>query len=147
MAEIGFYHLTRTDIAGALAPLLGRTLQAGERALVVCPDEAMVASLDSKLWLSPNPGWLPHGTAATPHPEWQPVFLTQSGENPAGAQFLFIVGGAAAELAGYKRVFDLFDGNDEAEVLAARQRWREAKAQGHGLTYWRQGEAGWEKAG
>jgi len=147
MAEVGFYHLTRTDLAGALVPLLGRTLQAGERAVVVCPDAAMVAALDSKLWQSQNLDWLPHGTAATPHPEWQPVYLTETEENPAGAGFLFRLGGAAANPALFKRVFDLFDGNDEAAVLAARQRWRAAKADGHVLAYWRQSEAGWEKAG
>jgi len=66
--------------------------------------------------------------------------------NPAGAGFLFRIGGAAAAVGAYKRVFDLFDGNDEAQVLAARARWREGKEAGHGLTYWRQGEQGWEKA-
>jgi DNA polymerase-3 subunit chi len=143
MAEIGFYHLTRTDVAAALPALLARTLSAGERAVVVCPDAARVAALDAALWLAE---WLPHGTQAVPYPEWQPIFLTVEDVNPAGAGFLFRVGGAAAAEASYKRVFDLFDGNDEAQVLAARARWREAKEAGHALTYWRQGEAGWEKA-
>jgi DNA polymerase III subunit chi len=147
MAEIGFYHLTRTDIAAALPPLLGRSLQADERAVVVCLDAVRVKALDAALWLSANPDWLPHGTNATPHPEWQPIFLTHEDVNPAGAGFLFLIGGAAADVAPYKRVFDLFDGNDEEAVLAARARWRAAKAAGHGLTYWKQSEAGWEKAG
>jgi DNA polymerase-3 subunit chi len=147
MAEIGFYHLTRTDLFGALPPLLGRTLAAGERALVKCLDAGTVAALDTKLWLSANPDWLPHGTKTTPHPEWQPVYLTDGDENPASAAFLFTLGGAVAELAAFRRVFDLFDGNDEAAVVAARGRWRAAKEAGHRLTYWKQGEAGWERAG
>ncbi|NNM55909.1 DNA polymerase III subunit chi [Acidocella sp.] len=147
MAEAGFYHLTRTDMAAALPALLGRTLAAGERAVVVCKDAAQLAALDVALWHAHQPDWLPHGTKATPHPEWQPVFLTIEDENPAGAGFLFRLGGAAAEMAPYKRVFDLFDGNDEDEVAAARARWRAAKAAGHTLTYWKQGEGGWEKAG
>ncbi len=147
MAQAGFYHLTRTDMAAALPALLGRTLAAGERAVVVCKDSAQLAALDVALWHAHQPDWLPHGTKATPHPQWQPVFLTIEDENPAGAAFLFRLGGAAAELAPYKRVFDLFDGNDEDEVAAARARWRVAKAAGHSLTYWKQGEGGWEKAG
>jgi DNA polymerase-3 subunit chi len=146
MAEIGFYHLTRMDAASALPPLLGRTLALGERAVVLCPDAARVAALDAALWLSQNPDWLPHGTKATPHPQWQPIFIAQEDVNPNQAGFLFRIGGAAAEMAPYKRVFDLFDGNDEAEVLAARARWREAKAAGHTLTYWKQGAQGWEKS-
>jgi DNA polymerase-3 subunit chi len=147
MAEVGFYHLTRMDIAAALPALLGRTLAAGERAVVVCKDAGQMAALDAGLWHAHQPDWLPHGTQATPHPQWQPVYLTVEDENPAGAGFLFRLGGAVAEMAPYKRVFDLFDGNDEAAVVAARERWREAKAAGHTLAYWKQSEAGWEKAG
>jgi DNA polymerase-3 subunit chi len=61
---------------------------------------------------------------------------------------LFLLEGAkSADLAGFLRVFDLFDGNDSGAVAAARGRWAAAKAGGHLLTYWRQGEAGWEKVG
>lgn len=147
MAEIGFYHLTRTDVAAALPALLGRTLAAGEAAVVRAGTAAHVAALDAALWLCAKPDWLPHGTAATPHPEWQPIYLTEAEENPAGANFLFLVDGAAAEMVSFTRVFDLFDGNDDAAVAAARARWTLAKAAGHGVTYWRQGAAGWEKAG
>jgi DNA polymerase-3 subunit chi len=38
MSEIGFYHLTRSTLEQALPQLLGRTLAAGERAVVLCPD-------------------------------------------------------------------------------------------------------------
>jgi DNA polymerase-3 subunit chi len=148
MAEIGFYHLTRTDFFAALPALLGRTLGLNERALVVCADVAQLQQLDAALWQSQSPGWLPHGTAATSHPEWQPIFLSLDGTaNPAGANFLFRIGGAVADAADFKRVFDLFDGNDEEAVLAARARWREAKAAGHSLTYWKQEDTGWVKAG
>jgi DNA polymerase-3 subunit chi len=147
MAEIGFYHLTRTDFAATLPPLLGRTLQLGERAVIICPDASRLKSLDAALWTAPHPDWLPHGTPETPHPEWQPIYLTLEDTNPSGANFLFLIAGAAANPAPYKRVFDLFDGNDETQLTAARTRWRDAKAAGHTIAYWKQGENGWEKAG
>ncbi len=148
MAEIGFYHLTRTDISAALPPLLGRTLAAGEKALVLCADAAQLQKLDAALWQCPWPDWLPHGTQTTPHPAWQPIYLTlDAAQNPGRAQFLFRLGGAAADLAEFKRIFDLFDGQDEAQVLAARERWRDAKAALHGVTYWKQEDQGWVKAG
>ncbi len=146
MTEIGFYHLTRTDIMAALPALLGRTLSAGERALVLCPDEGMVTKLDTALWLVPTPDWLPHGTAASAYPQWQPVLLTSDGLNPNGASYAFVVGGAVVDAPAFKRVFDLFDGTDEAAVTAARARWLAHKQGGYMLTYWKQGDAGWEKA-
>jgi DNA polymerase-3 subunit chi len=144
VSQVGFYHLTHTDVYGALPALLGRTLASGEKAVVVCPDEIVLKALDEGLW---GVEWLPHGTMATPHPEWQPVFLTLGEDNPAGAKFLFRVNGAGGQTDGFVRVFDLFDGNDEAAVMAARGRWRVEKAAGHELAYWKQEETGWVKAG
>jgi DNA polymerase-3 subunit chi len=147
VADIGFYHLTRTSLLAALPPLLGRTLAAGEKALILCAAEQL-AAIDEALWLAPNPDWLPHGTAAMPHPEWQPIFITDVEMNPAAARFLFLTSGAApSDFAAYARVFDLFDGRDETEVSAARSRWKLAKDGGHNLRYWKQGNAGWEEAG
>ncbi len=146
MTDIGFYHLTRTPLLAALPPLLGRTLAAGEKALILCSG-AQIAAIDEALWLSQNPDWLPHGTAAMPHAEWQPIFITDVEINPAGARFLFLTSGAApVDFAAYVRVFDLFDGNDAAQLGAARGRWKLAKDGGHNLTYWKQGDAGWEKS-
>ncbi|WP_019015717.1 DNA polymerase III subunit chi [Elioraea tepidiphila] len=146
MAEIGFYHLTRTSLDVALPKLLGRVLATGGRAVVKTASEDRVAALDTALWLCPDPDWLPHGTRATGEADLQPIWLTTDDEAPNGARHLFLVEGAeSARLAAFERVFDLFDGRDEDAVAAARQRWAAAKAAGHTLTYWRQTERGWEK--
>ena len=150
MAEIGFYHLTRSGADQALPPLLGRTLAAGQRAVVLCGTEARVEALDAALWACAEPDWLPHGTARTGHAELQPIWLTAEDLPPEGApngaRYLFLLDGAeSAGLVRFDRVFDLFDGRDEAAVLAARRRWTAAKAAGHALTYWQQGERGWAK--
>ena len=146
MTEIAFYHLTRTGPEDALPRLLGRTLETGERAVVRCAGAERLAALDTALWLCPEPAWLPHGTPATGEAELQPIWLTTDDEAPNGARFLFLVDGAeSARLDGFARVFDLFDGNDAAQVERARERWRGAKAAGHGLSYWQQTARGWEK--
>ncbi|HEY1934754.1 MAG TPA: DNA polymerase III subunit chi [Acetobacteraceae bacterium] len=145
MTEMGFYHLTRSDLRQALPQLLSRTLAFGKRALVLCPDAEAIAALDQSLWQADDP-WLPHGTAADDDPELQPIWLATDDTAPNSAQFLFLVNGAAtARLDAFDRVFDLFDGNDEAAVAAARERWTAGKAAGHALTYWQQGPRGWEK--
>ncbi len=161
--EIGFYHLTRSTAEQALPLLLGRTLDLGKRALVRVGDEARVASLDEALWRAPEPVWLPHGTARLGHPELQPVWIEsaspmdrpqgdrppgEASPAPNGASFLFLLDGVEAiSGAPFERVFDLFDGADEAAVGAARRRWAGLKEAGHRLTYWRQEIKGWHKAG
>jgi DNA polymerase III subunit chi len=144
MTDVGFYHLTRTGADKALPQLLNRTLAAGQRALVRCASPDRVTAMDAALWDSPD--FLPHGTASDGDAEIQPIWLTTDADNPNGAKFLFLLDGATSgDLSRFDRVFDLFDGNDEAQVQAARDRWRAAKAAGHSLTYWQQGERGWEK--
>lgn len=146
MAEIGFYHLTRTGPDEALPKLLARTLAAPERAVVICGSDERVAALDASLWLAAEADWLPHGTVLSGHADLQPIWLTTADEAPNGARFLFLIDGArSARLAEFTRVFDLFDGRDPEAVAAARLRWGEAKAAGHALTYWQQGPQGWEK--
>ncbi len=126
--------------------MLGRTLKAGHRAVVLLGSAARVAELDAALWACADPDWLPHGTAATGDADLQPIWLTEADEAPNGARYAFLMDGVQSDaLAGFERVFDLFDGRDEAAVAAARLRWSAAKAAGHGLTYWQQGVRGWEK--
>ena len=146
MAEIGFYHLTRTPMEAALPKLLGRVLSQGGRAVVRVGTPERLAALDTSLWLSADPDWLPHGTPLTGNADLQPIWLTTEDEAPNAARFLFLVDGAnTARTPEYDRVFDLFDGQDDTAVAAARARWSAAKAAGHALAYWQQGERGWEK--
>jgi DNA polymerase-3 subunit chi len=105
-----------------------------------------VAALDKSLWEAPEPDWLPHGTPRDGDPDLQPVWLAADDTAPNNARFLFLVEGAVSpRLAEFDRVFDLFDGNDPEAIAAARDRWRAAKDGGHTLTYWQQGQRGWEQ--
>lgn len=149
MTEIGFYHLTVTPLDRALPKLLERTLQARERAVVLAASEERVQALNGLLWAYDDRSWLPHGSARDGYAADQPIWLACGEENPNGARFLFLTDGAeCSDLASWARVFDLFDGHDDAAVTAARRRWKTARDAGHDLTYWRQTErGGWEKAG
>ena len=144
MTEVGFYHLTRTTLTEALPRLLARTLAVGQNALVVGSDEAGLEAISTALWTQEV--WLPHGTAADGDADLQPIWLSTQADPANDARYLFLVQGASTEsLERFERVFDLFDGRDEAAVAAARQRWKAAKAAGHSLTYWQQTPRGWER--
>ena len=146
MAEIGFYHLLLTPLERALPRLLERARAGGYRIVVRAGSSERVEQLNALLWTYDEASFLAHGARRDGNPARQPIWLTERDENPNGATLLMLVDGAeAADLAGFERCADMFDGNDEAAVEAARERWRRAKEAGHALTYWQQTEAGWEK--
>lgn len=147
MTELLFYHLTRRRLEQVLPELLEKTLQRGWRAVVKGGSEERIDALNGTLWTYSRASFLPHGTKADGFADRQPIYLTTEDERPNGAQVLFLVDGAdTADAASYERVCDLFDGNDEEAVAAARLRWKRAKDAGHTLTYWQQGETGgWVK--
>ncbi len=146
--EFSFYHLQRTSLEQALPKLLELTLERGMRAIVLADTAERVERLNEVLWTYDHGSFLPHGSAEDGQGERQPIYLTTQEENPNGGQLLFLTGGGTPEFAqSFERVVDLFDGNDDAAVEAARVRWKQAKAAGHEVTYWKQSDAGrWEKA-
>jgi DNA polymerase III subunit chi len=146
VAEIGFYHLLSTPLERALPRLLERARAQDYRIVVRAASSERIEHLNALLWTYDEASFLAHGSARDGNPASQPIWLTDGEENPNGATMLVLVDGvAAADLATFARCLDLFDGNDEAAVEAARDRWRRAKAAGHTLTYWQQTAAGWEK--
>ncbi len=145
--DVLFYHLERQSLEAVLPPLLEKCLERGWRAVVQVRDAERRDALDAHLWTFRDDSFLPHGTPVSGHPERQPVLLTTGADNPNGAVVRFLADGATiADTDGYLRIVHLFDGADAEAVAAARERWREAKAAGHAVTYWRQSPAGrWEK--
>jgi DNA polymerase III subunit chi len=146
MAEIGFYHLLTTPLERALPRLLERASGLGHRIVIRAASPERVEHLNALLWTYDDASFLPHGSGRDGNPAAQPIWLSDRAENPNGATILFLVDGVEAEdMAAFARCIDMFDGNDEAAVEAARGRWRHAQTAGHALTYWQQTASGWEK--
>jgi DNA polymerase-3 subunit chi len=144
--EVWFYHLERTQLDQALPELLEKTLAKGWKAVVRAASSDRIEHLDGWLWSWRDDAFLPHGVDDEPHRERQPILLTTGMDNPNGAQALFVIDAAeTGPLDGYERCIQLFDGRDEDAVAEARRRWKAFKTQGLPISYWRQGERGWEK--
>jgi DNA polymerase-3 subunit chi len=144
--EVWFYHLERTALDQALPELLEKTLAKGWRALVRTPLAERVEHLDGWLWSYREDSFLPHGVAGEPQAARQPVLITTAEEGANGAQAVFLLDGAEpGDLAPYERCLILFDGRDAAATGAARATWKTLKGRGLPVSYWKQGERGWEK--
>jgi DNA polymerase-3 subunit chi len=147
MTQIGFYHLLRMPLEHALPKLLEKAVAAGMRAVVMAGSTERVNHLNGLLWTYDAGSWLPHGSAADGDAALQPIWLTEADENPNGATILVLCDGAQSrKVAEFSRCLDLFDGNDETAVAAARERWKTWKAEGHELVYYQQTDrGGWEE--
>ena len=143
MAEVRFYHLTRTALDRALPQMLEKTLERGQRAVVRAASEERVEALAASLWTYHDRSFLPHGSLKDGNADRQPVWLTTEEAVPNGAEVLFLTDGSEArDLARFSLCAILFDGSDEDAVAAARGQWTTLKSAGHAVTYWQQDDAG-----
>jgi DNA polymerase-3 subunit chi len=153
MTETLFYHLERRGLDEALPGLVEKTLERGWRALIRVDTAERADALDTRLWTF-NDGFLPHAQAGDGEAARQPVLITMEEGNPNHADVLFLVGGApgpawnSEEAKAFTRIVLMFDGRDPGAVDTARASWKDAKAAGHEVTYWKESPTGkWEKQG
>lgn len=148
MAEVYFYHLTRTRLAQALPDLLEKVCAKNWRAVVRGTERSQLAELDEALWKYREDSFLAHGLAGAGHDANQPVLLTESEENANGAEILLLTGRAKitpAEVENYQRVCLMFNGGDEGELAAARKDWKALTDAGIRAQYWSQEGGSWKK--
>ena len=145
--DVWFYHLERSALDSVLPSLLEKTLARGWKALVRTSDRDRIDHLDGYLWTYRDDSFLPHGVEGEALAPREPVLLTTGQDNINQAQALFLIDQAqAGSLAGFERCIILFDGRNNDAVMDARERWKAFKADGHGVSYWRENDnGGWEK--
>jgi DNA polymerase III subunit chi len=146
MTEIRFYHLERQGLEQVLPSILAKALERGSRVIVKTADEKEAERLNEFLWTYNPDSFLPHGTKKDGFTDQQPVILTSADENPNGADVLILTQGTQSAMQGdFKLCCEMLDGRNENEVAGARARWKTYKDAGFEVTYWQQGDKGWEK--
>ena len=146
MTETLFYHLERRSLDDVLPGLIEKTLERGWRAVIRAESSERADAIDNLLWTYNDQTFLPHAQSGDGNPKRQPVLITVEDENPNGANVLFCVGGAMPASWGavhaLTRIVLMFDGRDEAALAKARAAWKDAKAAGHDVTYWKESPNG-----
>lgn len=147
MTDIRFYHLMQKRLEQALPELVAKAVERGHRVLVQAGSAERVELLDTALWTYDPGSFIPHSAANDAHAAEQPVFLTTEDRNVNAATVLMLTDGATStQVDSYAMLCEIFDGNDEDAVTAARARWKEYKDAGHTLAYYQQNDMGrWEQ--
>ncbi len=147
MTDIWFYHLERTPLEQALPELLEKVVQKGWRAYVHCHEDDKIEALNSKLWAYAPASFLAHGREGDELAPRQPVLLGTSGQMVNEPQVYVSISPAVFPvLDGLERCLVVFEGGDDEHLAWARAQWKQLKAGGRSLAYWKQSEQGrWEK--
>jgi DNA polymerase-3 subunit chi len=146
MTETLFYHLERRSLEEVLPGLVEKSLARGWRALIRTDSSERSDALDTLLWTYDDQSFLPHAQSGDGDSSRQPVLITVEEGNPNLAQIFFYVGGALpsdwGSLGDLARIVLLFDGRDAEALAKARGAWKDAKAGGHDVTYWKENAGG-----
>jgi DNA polymerase-3 subunit chi len=146
MTETLFYHLERRALEEVLPGLVEKSLQRGWRCGIKTDSAERSDALDTLLWTYDDQSFLPHAQLGDGEAAMQPVLITVEEGNPNSANIFFYVGGAQpsdwSALDDLARIVLLFDGRDSDALAVARAAWKDAKAAGHDVTYWKETPSG-----
>ena len=148
MTEAVFYHLERRALDQVLPGMIEKTLERGWRAVIRAESAERAEVIDNLLWTYNDQTFVPHAQVGDGDAKRQPVLITVEDGNANDANVLFLVGGAAAPVwsdaatHGLTRVVVMFDGRDAESLSRARAAWKDAKAAGHAVTYWKESASG-----
>jgi DNA polymerase-3 subunit chi len=152
MTETLFYHLERRSLEEVLPGLVEKSRARGWKALIRCDSADRADAIDTLLWTYDDQSFLAHAQLGDGEAGRQPVLITMEEGNANAAGIVFYVGGTQpADWSGLNdlsRIVLLFDGRDAAALATARAAWKDAKAAGHDVTYWKENPSGkFEKQG
>ena len=120
--QVDFYQLTRDPAEKLLPTLAQRTLDAGERMLIVSDDFEQIEAISAALWTSKAESFLAHALAGGERDADQPILLSQDCEPANNARFVALADGQWRDVAPQTtRVFYLFAPDRLDDARAA---WR-----------------------
>ena len=138
--EVNFYHLTKSSLEDALPRLLLKTLQAGERAVVMLGSPERVDALNTHLWTYDPNGFLPHGTRARRRGR-PPAGVADASRREPQRRRPSCSSPTARARKGRPTTSAASSCSTAATrgaVADSRERWKAYKAAGHAVVYWQQ---------
>ncbi len=132
MTKIDFFH-GAPDKLQAACQLIGELYRAGRQVLVYAPQATVATAIDRLLWTQPATGFLPHCAAESPLAAETPVLVAGSLDHPGHDDVLVNLDGELP--AGFSRFQRLIEivGNDEADRIQARGRYKHYRDRGYEL--------------
>jgi len=140
--QVDFYQLTRDPASSVIPAIAQRTLDQGERMLIVSADLDQHQGISEALWAHQPESFLAHDFAGCNAPERQPILISDALDAVNGAKYLVLADGEwRGDVAGFARIFYFFEPD---KIDNARAAWRIlAKTPDADPHYWRQDGRKW----
>lgn len=143
MVDVSFYKLHKTSLEQSLPRLLEKVYQAQKKTVILFGTDERLSNFNLLLWTYSPGSFLPHGSVKEGVPAEQPIWLTNTLENPNEAEILITVEDQEVNnFLDFHRCLDIYDGNDPDAVASAFQRKAKYKALGCTISSWHQDDKG-----
>lgn len=142
--EISFYQIADGNLVPSVVRLLEKVYSTGMRCIFFSPIEERVKIVDKTLWTFSTNAFIPHGDRALGYCDQQPIYFTDTAENPNQAKAIVLV-----DSFDYKSFNTQFDKVllvfDDSVADQARQLYGDLKKTAENVNYWQQSSKGWTK--
>jgi len=146
MTEVCFYHVNKLPVDKVLSKLVEKIYSLKHKIVIFCQDPSLIPIIDELLWSYSTKTFLAHATKSDPKPDLQPIYITDSEENPNGADILIAIGNSIPQFyKSFDRYIDIFSDNEE-EIQLARSRYKTLKQTHEKVKYFKQDDKGiWQE--
>lgn len=135
MTRIDFYLNAESKLQVA-CKISAKAMRQRMRVLILAPDDAMARALDRLLWTSPATGFLAHCMTTDRLAAETPILIARSQDAQPHDELLINLGTTPPPLfSRFQRLVELVSIDDDADKLAARQRFRFYKDRGYKLSH------------
>jgi DNA polymerase III subunit chi len=133
VTQVDFFHGV-TDRLSAAGQITAQLYRDGHRVLIYAPDATVASAIDRLLWTQPPTGFLPHCPGCSPVAGQTPIIVGRTLDDADHDDVLINLNGdLPAGFARFHRLIEIV-GDDDAEKLPARNRYRHYRDRGYPLT-------------
>lgn len=133
-------------LVSAVVKLLEKVYLSGKRAVFFSPISERVELINKALWTYSTNAFIPHGDKHLGFTESQPIYFSDTFENPNGASILILMDTFDLTnplYADFEKIMVVFE--DTTVVQDMEKIYRDLKDAGKNVNYWKQSPKGWEK--
>ncbi|MBR1735216.1 MAG: DNA polymerase III subunit chi [Alphaproteobacteria bacterium] len=144
--EFNIYQTIAGNLVSSAVKLLEKTYISGKKGIFFSPITERMELVNKALWTFSTNSFIPHGDKKIGFEDQQPIYFTDNFVNPNGASVLVLVDTfdlLNKSYENFEKIILIFE--DVSKIDEVNELYRDLKADGKHVNYWKQSQKGWEK--